>query len=101
MAEHDFAEEYTVNPDGFQLDLERCEAITGGGEKNKFLLYQLKYSMMQADRIDIIVSLMYLILLAIMRKRERHHFCLVGGRIPVWKQEECSRQILYFRMAAS
>lgn len=56
MAEHDFAEEYTVNPDGFQLDLERCEAITGGGEKNKFLLYQLKYSMMQADRIDIIVS---------------------------------------------
>ncbi|EGB20454.1 hypothetical protein HMPREF9475_00464 [[Clostridium] symbiosum WAL-14673] len=35
---------------------ERCEAITGGENKNRFLLYQLKYSMMNADRIDIIVS---------------------------------------------
>lgn len=56
MAEHYFAEKEISTAEGLQVEVERCEAITGGSEKNKFLLYQLKYSMMNADRIDIIVS---------------------------------------------
>lgn len=56
MAEFNFAEEYIKAPEGVQIEFERCEAITGGREKNKFLLYQLKHSMASADRIDIIVS---------------------------------------------
>ncbi|GLC80921.1 DEAD/DEAH box helicase family protein [Lacrimispora brassicae] len=56
MAEFNFAEEYIKTPEGLKIEVERCEAITGGREKNKFLLYQLKYSMMNADRIDFIVS---------------------------------------------
>lgn len=56
MAEFNFEEEYIKTPEGLALEIERCEAITGGREKNKFLLYQLKYSMMNADQIDIIVS---------------------------------------------
>ncbi len=56
MAEFNIAEEHIEVSEGIQMEVERCEAITGGREKNKFLLYQLKYSMMEADRIDIIVS---------------------------------------------
>lgn len=56
MAEPNFEEEYVKTQEAFRVDFERCEAITGGREKNKFLLYQLKYSMRNADRIDIIVS---------------------------------------------
>lgn len=56
MAEPNFEEEYVKTQGAFRVDFERCEAITGGREKNKFLLYQLKYSMRNADRIDIIVS---------------------------------------------
>ncbi len=56
MAEHYFAEREIETSEGLRIEVERCEAITGGKEKNKFLLYQLKYSMANADRIDIIVS---------------------------------------------
>lgn len=54
MVEFNFEEKELKTSEGIWID--RCEAITGGSEKNKFLLYQLKYSMMNADRIDIIVS---------------------------------------------
>lgn len=56
MVEYNFAEKELENTGILQMETERCEAITGGDNKNRFLLYQLKYSMMNADRIDIIVS---------------------------------------------
>lgn len=56
MVEYNYTEEYIKTPEGLHLEVERCEAITGGMKKNKFLLYQLRYSMMNADQIDIIVS---------------------------------------------
>lgn len=56
MAEFNFKEENVDVLDKLKIDVERCEAITGGEDINKFLLYQLKYSMMSADQIEIIVS---------------------------------------------
>ena len=56
MAELNFTEKELENRETMPWKDERCEAITGGENKNRFLLYQLKYSMMNADRIDIIVS---------------------------------------------
>lgn len=56
MAELNFTEKELENRETMPWKDERCEAITGGKNKNRFLLYQLKYSMMNADRIDIIVS---------------------------------------------
>lgn len=56
MVEHDFKKEVISVPEYPSVEVDRCEAITGGRDKNKFLLYQLKYSMMHADQIDIIVS---------------------------------------------
>ncbi len=56
MAEFNFAEEEVRTAEPLHIELEPCEAITGGREKNKFLLYQLKRSMRNADRIDMIVS---------------------------------------------
>lgn len=55
MAEFNFAEEIK-NSEKLDIEIQRCEAITGGRERNKFLLYQLKHSIMCADRIDMIVS---------------------------------------------
>lgn len=56
MAEFNFAKEEIESSDILPLEMERCEAITGGRNKNRYLLYQLKFSMMNADQIDIIVS---------------------------------------------
>lgn len=55
MAEHDFEEEVRGRGD-MQFDIEPCEVMTGGMDKNRFLLYQLRLSMMKAGHIDIIVS---------------------------------------------
>ncbi|MCC8026544.1 MAG: DEAD/DEAH box helicase family protein [Clostridium sp.] len=56
MVEFNFAEKELDNTENRIANVVRCEAITGGDNKNRFLLYQLKYSMMNAERIDIIVS---------------------------------------------
>lgn len=56
MVEFNYAEKELENMEILLVNAERCEAITGGDNKNRFLLYQLKYSMMNADQIDIIVS---------------------------------------------
>lgn len=62
MAQFDLAKkinmEYTQNS-GFSLDnltIESTDVMTGDSDKSRFLYYQLKSSMMQAQRIDIIVS---------------------------------------------
>lgn len=55
MAEHDFAETIET-PEPVRFDIEPCEVLTGGRDRNRFLLYQLKLSMMKAQQIDIIVS---------------------------------------------
>lgn len=55
MAEHDFKEEIEPSED-IQFHIEPCEAMTGGGDRNRFLLYQLRLSMLKAEQIDIIVS---------------------------------------------
>ena len=39
-----------------QRDIGPCEVITGGRDKNRFLLYQLELSMLRAVQIDMIVS---------------------------------------------
>lgn len=69
MVEHDFAEEIEEREDwqgrreaqpearpGTPFAVSPCEAITGGRDRNKYLLYQLKVSMLHAEQIDIIVS---------------------------------------------
>lgn len=55
MAEHDF-EEKIRGADNMQFDIGSCDVMTGGMDKNRFLLYQLKLSMLKAGHIDIIVS---------------------------------------------
>lgn len=50
MAESDFAEK--VN----SLDMEPSAVMTGGDNRQRYLYYQLRLSMRQAKRIDIIVS---------------------------------------------
>ena len=52
MAQSDFAEKIEV--DG--LDIEYTDVMTGDKNKNRFLYYQLKMSMLKASKIDIIVS---------------------------------------------
>lgn len=55
MVKPDITEEIKVQ-DNIHFDIEQSEAITGGRNKSKFLLYKLKNSMPKAERIDIIVS---------------------------------------------
>lgn len=52
MAQSDFAEKVEV--DGLQI--ESTDVMTGDKNRNRFLYYQLKMSMLRADKIDIIVS---------------------------------------------
>ncbi len=52
MAQSDFAEKIDV--DGLQI--EYTDVMTGDKNKNRFLYYQLKMSMLKASKIDIIVS---------------------------------------------
>lgn len=55
MAEHCIEKEIRGMEDG-QFDIGPCEVMTGGRDKNRFLLYQLRLSMLKARQIDIIVS---------------------------------------------
>ena len=52
MAQFNFAEK--INSDG--LEIEYTDVMTGDKNKNRFLYYQLKMSMLKASKIDIIVS---------------------------------------------
>ena len=52
MAQSDFAEKIEI--DGLQI--EYTDVMTGDKNKNRFLYYQLKMSMLKANKIDIIVS---------------------------------------------
>lgn len=52
MAQSDFAERIEI--DGLQI--EYTDVMTGDRDRNRFLYYQLKMSMLKADKIDIIVS---------------------------------------------
>ena len=52
MAQSDFAEKIEV--DG--LEIEYTDVMTGDKNRNRFLYYQLKMSMLKAKKIDIIVS---------------------------------------------
>lgn len=52
MAQSDFAEKIEV--DG--LEIEYTDVMTGDKDKSRFLYYQLKMSMLKANKIDIIVS---------------------------------------------
>lgn len=52
MAQSDFAKK--INAD--ELEIEYTDVMTGDKNKNRFLYYQLKMSMLKADKIDIIVS---------------------------------------------
>ena len=52
MAQFDFAEK--IDSDG--LEIEYTDVMTGDKNKNRFLYYQLKTSMLKASKIDIIVS---------------------------------------------
>ena len=52
MAQFDFAE--NTESDGLQI--EYTDVMTGDKNRNRYLYYQLKTSMLRADRIDIIVS---------------------------------------------
>lgn len=52
MAQSDYAEKVEV--DGLQI--ESTDVMTGDKNRNRFLYYQLKMSMLRADKIDIIVS---------------------------------------------
>ena len=52
MAQSDFVER--IDPDG--LEIEYTDVMTGDKNKNRFLYYQLKMSMLKASKIDIIVS---------------------------------------------
>ncbi len=55
MAENTVREEFNVS-ENMIVDIEPCDVLTGGRDKNRFLLYQLKRSMARAEQIDIIVS---------------------------------------------
>ena len=52
MAQSDFAERLDI--DGLQI--EYTDVMTGDKNRNRFLYYQLKMSMLKANKIDIIVS---------------------------------------------
>ncbi len=52
MAQSDFAEKIEI--DGLQI--EHTDVMTGDKNRNRFLYYQLKMSMLKANKIDIIVS---------------------------------------------
>lgn len=52
MAQSDFAEKIEI--DG--LEIEYTDVMTGDKNRNRFLYYQLKMSMLKANKIDIIVS---------------------------------------------
>ena len=52
MAQSDFAERLDI--DGLQIGY--TDVITGDKDRNRFLYYQLKMSMLKANKIDIIVS---------------------------------------------
>ena len=52
MAQFDFAEKIEID----DLQIESTDVMTGDRNKNRFLYYQLKMSMLKANRIDIIVS---------------------------------------------
>lgn len=52
MAQFDFAEKVEI--DGLQI--EYTDVMTGDKNRNRFLYYQLKMSMLKANKIDIIVS---------------------------------------------
>ena len=52
MAQSDFAEKLEI--DGVQI--EYTDVMTGDKNRNRFLYYQLKMSMLKANKIDIIVS---------------------------------------------
>lgn len=52
MAQSDFAEKLEID----ELQIEYTDVMTGDRNKNRFLYYQLKMSMLKANRIDIIVS---------------------------------------------
>ena len=52
MAQSDFAEKIEV--DG--IEIEYTDVMTGDKNRNRFLYYQLKMSMLKAEKIDIIVS---------------------------------------------
>ena len=52
MAKSDFAEETGIE----ELHIQAVGAMTGGENRQRFLYYQLKMSMLRAEQIDIIVS---------------------------------------------
>ncbi|MEZ3503620.1 MAG: DEAD/DEAH box helicase family protein [Lachnospiraceae bacterium] len=52
MAQSDLAEKIGIN----ELQVESTDVMTGDRNKSRFLYYQLKVSMLKADKIDIIVS---------------------------------------------
>ena len=52
MAQSDFAEKIKVD----ELQIESTDVMTGDRNRNRFLYYQLKMSMLKANKIDIIVS---------------------------------------------
>ncbi len=52
MAQSDFAEKTEIT----ELQIESTAVMTGDRNRNRFLYYQLKMSMLKAERIDIIVS---------------------------------------------
>ena len=52
MAQPNFEEKLEIE----KLHIEATDVMTGDKNKSRFLLYQLKVSMAQAKRIDIIVS---------------------------------------------
>ena len=52
MAQSDFAEKIEID----ELQIEPTDVMTGDRNKKRFLYYQLKMSMLKADKIDIIVS---------------------------------------------
>ena len=52
MAQSDFAEKIEVD----ESQIEHTDVMTGDRNRNRFLYYQLKMSMLKANKIDIIVS---------------------------------------------
>ncbi len=52
MAQSDFAEKIEID----EVQIESTDVMTGDRNRNRFLYYQLKMSMLKADKIDIIVS---------------------------------------------
>ncbi len=52
MAQSDFAEKTEID----ELQIEYTDVMTGDKNRNRFLFYQLKRSMLNANKIDIIVS---------------------------------------------